>query len=180
MAKTIKSDARERVNSKLATGSRDRAPKKKKKSYEFKLTRVCEAGDTEKIDSPELAFSYWNRVISQRDWFQENKEHLGVLLLNTRHNIDGHNLVSIGILNECLAHPREILAPVLCGGAFAFILMHNHPSGDPSPSKADRELTRRIAEGANMLQVKFLDHVIAGCEEANREPYFSFREMGLL
>jgi DNA repair protein RadC len=152
----------------------------KKRAYEFKLTRVCEAGGSKKVDSPESAFAYWNTAIISRDWFQDNKEHLVVLLLNTRYNIQGHNLVSIGSLNETVAHPREILAPVLCGGAFAFILMHNHPSGDPSPSKADRELTRRIAEGANLLQVKFLDHVIAGKDEAPQEPYFSFKEMGLL
>lgn len=183
MTDVIKDDAGERVNSKLATsGSTSRRRKTKKKAFEFKLTRVSEAGPSKKIDSPELAYGFWNETIRKREWFQENKEHLVVLMLNTRHNIAGHNLVSIGSLNECLAHPREIFAPVLCGGAFAFILMHNHPSGDPSPSRADRELTRRIAEGAGLFQVKFLDHVIVGHPEDGvfREPYFSFREMGLL
>ena len=152
----------------------------KRQAYEFKLSRVREVGCSRKVDSPELAYAYWQEVISEADWFHENKEHLVVLLLNTRHNIDGHSLVSIGTLNESLAHPREILSPVVCGGAYAFILMHNHPSGDPGPSGADRQLTRRIAEGAEVLEVKMLDHVIAGAEQGDGEPYFSFREMGLL
>ena len=152
----------------------------KKRAYEFKLTRVREVGSSRKVDSPALAHCYWREVIEAADWFQANKEHLVVLLLNTRHNIDGHSLISIGTLNESLAHPRDILAPVVCGGAYGFILMHNHPSGDPSPSQADRQLTRRIADGAETLGVKLLDHVIAGRAAQDREPYFSFREMGLL
>ena len=132
------------------------------------------------MDSPELAFEYWQDVICEAEWFSSCKEHLVVLLLNTRHNIEGHALVSIGTLNESLGHPREILSPVICGAAYAFILMHNHPSGDPSPSQADRQLTRRISEGAELLGVKLLDHVIAGSQQGDGEPYFSFREMGLL
>ena len=152
----------------------------KRKAYEFKLSRVREVCAARKVDSPELAYAYWQEVICKAEWFQENKEHLVVLLLNTRHNIDGHSLISIGTLNESLAHPREIMSPVVAGGAYAFILMHNHPSGDPSPSQADRQLTRRIAEGAEVLGVKMLDHIIAGAELGEGDPYFSFREMGML
>ncbi len=99
------------------------------------------------------------------------------LFLNTRYSLAGFNLVSIGSMSETTAHPREIFAPVLCASAFAFILMHNHPSGDPSPSQNDRNLTRRINEGASIFDIKFLDHIIIGGSE---EPYFSFREMGFL
>ena len=152
----------------------------KKRAYEYKLTRVREACASFKIESPELAYEYWQEVIRKADWFHENKEHLVILLLNTRHNIEGHSLVSIGTLNESLGHPREILGPVVAGGAHAFVLMHNHPSGDPRPSQNDKELTERIDKAADVLGVKMLDHVIAGVETADREPYFSFREMGLM
>ena len=152
----------------------------KKRAYEFKLARVREVSSSRKVDSPELAYEYWQDVVKKAGWFSDCKEHLVVLLLNTRHNIEGHALVSIGTLNESLAHPREILAPVICGAAYGFILMHNHPSGDPSPSQADRQLTRRINEGAELLGLKLLDHVIAGDERGEVEPYFSFREMGLI
>ena len=149
----------------------------KKRAYEFKLTRIREAGASSKVDSPELATEFWKSKVETADWYQESKEQLVILFLNTRYNLHGFNLVSMGSLSETIAHPREIFAPVLCAGAFAFILMHNHPSGDPSPSQADRNLTRRIGEGASIFEIKFLDHVIIGGRD---EPYFSFREMGLL
>ena len=82
-------------------------------------------------------------------------------------------------LSVVLLHERPGFA-VLCGGAYAFILMHNHPSGDPSPSQADRQLTRRLAEASNLLQLEMIDHVIAGRPNPDSDPYFSFREMGLL
>jgi DNA repair protein RadC len=151
----------------------------KKRAYEYKLSRVRETAASRCVDSPESAFAYWREAIAGADWFQENREHIVVLLLNARKNLEGHSLVSIGTLDESIAHPRDILAPVLCGGAHSFILMHNHPSGNPSPSEADRRLTRRINEAAELLQVKLTDHVIAGSEDG-AEPYFSFKEMGLL
>ena len=172
MAKSNNDDPPEPVNPKRK--------RLKKRAYEYKLTRVRETCASFKIESPELAYAYWQEVITKADWFHENKEHLVILLLNTRHNIEGHSLVSIGTLNESLAHPREILAPVVAGCAHGFVLMHNHPSGDPDPSQADRELTKRIAEAADLLEVKMLDHVIAGVEAEEREPYFSFREGGLM
>ena len=143
---------------------------------ELKLTRVREVGESRPITSPEEAAAYWHEVIEQRSWFHPTKEHVVVLHLNTRHHIVGHHLVSIGTLNECLAHPRDILGPVLCGAAYAFVLMHNHPSGDPSPSQADHMLTKRIKEGGELLSVALTDHVIVG----EKERFYSFRESGLV
>ncbi len=145
------------------------------RAYELKLTRVQEVCASHAIDCPEAAASYWRNHIEKRCWFQSNKEHLVTLLLNTRHKIIGHNLVGIGSLNECTAHPRDILAPVICAAAYAFLLMHNHPSGDPSPSQADRTLTKRVKEGSELLGVPLEDHLIMGNPE-----FFSFREMGLI
>ena len=84
-------------------------------------------------------------------------------------------LISTGTVNESLAHPREIFKPAIASSAYAFILSHNHPSGDPSPSEADRQLTRRVAHAARLLQIHFLDHVICG-----RPGFFSFQGAGLL
>lgn len=145
-------------------------------AYELKLTRVREVGESRQITSPDEAADYWREVIELRSWFQPSREHVVTLLLNTRYNIIGHHLVSIGTMNECIAHPRDILGPVLCGSAYAFIVMHNHPSGDPSPSQADIRLTRQIREGGELLRVELADHVIVG--RAGR--YYSFREAGLI
>ena len=129
----------------------------------------------EKVDSPEAVYELLGYEMRQMQ-----KESLRVLLLDTRYHLIRIEEVSLGTVNECIAHPREIFQSAIVHTAFAFILAHNHPSGDPSPSRADRDLTRRIEEVANILQIKFLDHVILGAPGESDEPYFSFREMGLL
>ena len=111
---------------------------------------------------------------------QLGKESLRVVLLDSKLRLLCVEQVSLGSLNECLAHPREILRPAVLHNAFAFILVHNHPSGDPTPSDADRRVTIRMAEAAKMLQVNFFDHVILGSLSAERAPYFSFREAGVI
>jgi DNA repair protein RadC len=88
--------------------------------------------------------------------------------------------VSLGSLNESVAHPREVLQPIFLYSAYAFIVVHNHPSGDPAPSEADRRFTQRLHEVAKLMQVVMYDHVIIGSEENGRQPYFSFQEAGLL
>lgn len=105
-------------------------------------------------------------------------ESLRVILLNTQHHLIHEEEVSRGTLNESLAHPREILRPAISHGAYGFVLVHNHPSGDSRPSPADRALTRRIREAAELLQIHFLDHVIIGRTHNDIPPYFSFKEFG--
>lgn len=111
---------------------------------------------------------------------QLGKESLRVVLLDTKLHLMCVEQVSLGSLNETLAHPREILRPAVLHNAHAFILVHNHPSGDPSPSDADRRVTMRLAEASKMLQVNFFDHVIVGSPSDARAPYFSFREAGVI
>ena len=70
--------------------------------------------------------------------------------------------ISSGTVSQTLAHPREILHPVVNRNAYAFFLMHNHPSGDPSPSNQDLQLTTRIRDASELMQIRFIDHVIIG------------------
>ncbi len=109
-----------------------------------------------------------------------SRETLRVVLLDTKLQLIRVEEVSNGTLNETTAHPREILRPALLYAAYAFVLVHNHPSGDPSPSDADRRLTARLAEAARLLQIGFHDHVIVGAEGNGRHPWFSFREHGMM
>ncbi len=129
----------------------------------------------EKIDSPERIFQLLGtemRCLS--------KESLRVVLLDTRYQLMRIQEISRGTVNESIAHPRDIFEPVVTSVAFAFVLVHNHPSGDPAPSEADRRLTVRLAEGARLLQVQLLDHVILGSPDNGRSPWFSFKQAGLL
>ena len=107
-------------------------------------------------------------------------ESLRVALLDTRLRATRFVTISDGSVNETIAHPRDILHPAVLHRAYGFLLVHNHPSGDPSPSRADRELTRRVADAAALLQVNLLDHLIIGCRSDLHDPYFSFQEAGLL
>lgn len=88
--------------------------------------------------------------------------------------------VSVGSGNETIGHPREVFRAAIIGAAYALVLMHNHPSGDPMPSQADDRMTRRMADVANLLEIQFLDHVVIGTSEGGRQPYYSFREAGKL
>src|SRR5206468_1707458 len=107
-------------------------------------------------------------------------ESLRVVLLDTRYRLMRVESVSVGSMNESIAHPREIFRPAITYSAYAVIVVHNHPSGDASPSQTDHSLTRRLAEAAELLQIKLLDHIIIGAPSEGNPGYFSFKEAGVL
>jgi DNA repair protein RadC len=127
------------------------------------------------MDRPELVYDLLGQEMRALQ-----RESLRVLLLDTRLHLMRMEEVSLGSLNESVAHPREIFRPVFIYSAFAVVVVHNHPSGDPSPSDADHRLTRRLAEAARIMQITLLDHIIIGAPSDGRSPYFSFREAGVL
>ena len=87
-----------------------------------------------------------------------------VLLLDTRHRLIREVEVSRGSLNQSLVHPREVFAPALREAAAAILVVHNHPSGDPSPSREDHEVTRRLAKAGELLGIPLLDHVVIAAQ----------------
>ena len=109
-----------------------------------------------------------------------HKESLRVVLLDTRYHLIRMEEVSLGSVNESIAHPRDVFRPAVISSAYAVIVVHNHPSGDPSPSQSDHSLTRRLVEAAELLQIKLLDHIIIGAPSEGQPPYFSFKEAGVL
>ncbi len=90
------------------------------------------------------------------------QEEFHALLLNTRHRVIREVFVTRGILDASLIHPREVYRPAVAAGAAAVILVHNHPSGDPTPSAEDRAVTRQLAEAGRVLGIPVLDHVVVG------------------
>ncbi|MBS0662801.1 MAG: DNA repair protein RadC [Verrucomicrobia bacterium] len=109
-------------------------------------------------------------------------EKFWVLCLNRKHRLLKRVEVSSGTATSALAHPREVFRIAVCEGATGVVCVHNHPSGDPSPSSADLQITRQLRESARIIDIDFLDHVIIG--RTNADPtgrgYFSFREGHLL
>jgi DNA repair protein RadC len=90
------------------------------------------------------------------------QEEFHALLLNSRHRVLREVLVTRGILDSALIHPREVFRPAVGEGAAGVILVHNHPSGDPTPSAEDRAVTRQLADAGRAVGIPVLDHVIVG------------------
>ena len=102
-----------------------------------------------------------------------------VLLLNTRRKLMRVEIISQGTLDTILVHPREVFKPAVAVGAAAIVLVHNHPSGDPSPSEADIKVTRDLIRAGQLLKIEVLDHVILGRSSDERQKdYVSLRELG--
>lgn len=119
-------------------------------------------------------------------WFrsemiQLNYESVRVMVLNSRREMIVVEEVTKGILNESLIHPREVYRHALTHQGFGIILAHNHPSGDPTPSVADHEMTRQILEAGKILGIPLLDHVIIGNSHLpQKSSHFSFHDAGYI
>ena len=92
----------------------------------------------------------------------EKKEHFKSLLINSRGEILEENEVSVGDLNSSVSHPREVFSPAVRRSAGSVAFVHNHPSGDPNPSSADIDSTRRLVEAGQLLGIPVIDHIIIG------------------
>ncbi|OEF98109.1 hypothetical protein BHF71_03225 [Vulcanibacillus modesticaldus] len=103
------------------------------------------------------------------------QEHFIALLLDTKNQIIAKETISIGSLNSSIVHPREVFKPAIKKSVSAIIVVHNHPSGDPTPSKEDIEVTNRLVEAGNILGIDLLDHVIIGDSR-----YISLKDRGML
>ena len=103
------------------------------------------------------------------------KEVFKVILLNTKNHIIKYLNVSVGSLNSSIVHPREVFSEAVKVGCSGMLLVHNHPSGDPEPSREDIETTQRLVNAGNILGIKVLDHVVIGDGR-----YISFKEQGLM
>jgi DNA repair protein RadC len=107
-------------------------------------------------------------------------ETFWVIPVGTKNHPCGRFCVGSGTATACLVHPREVFKPAILASATAVIVVHNHPSGDPSPSSADIRVTRTLREAAEHLQMQLLDHVIIGQPSSRHSGFYSFREAGMI
>jgi DNA repair protein RadC len=132
---------------------------------EFKVValRDCPVPESMLIcETPDQAAEYWRLHVATNPYFNPECECLVVLLLNTRRRVKGHQLVTIGTIDTILVHPREVFRVAVISSAAAVILMHNHPSNDPTPSEADIKVTRDLIRAGQLLKIEITDHVIMG------------------
>ena len=106
---------------------------------------------------------------------EAKKEHFLILCLNARRQLIHLETVSIGTLSASLVHPREVYSPAIQHAAAAVVAVHNHPSGDSTPSSEDRDVTRRLQRAGELLGIPLADHVVVSASG-----FFSFREHGLI
>jgi len=137
----------------------------------YRLTLVAESSDL--APSGPIQTSTAVATLLQPCLEGLDREHFLVCGLNAKHRIIGINIVSIGSLTLAIVHPQEVFKPLILMNAAAFICAHNHPSSDPTPSPEDRVLTQRLRQGAEILGITLLDHVVLG-----EERYFSFADQG--
>jgi DNA repair protein RadC len=102
-------------------------------------------------------------------------EQFGVVLLDAKHRVLRTTVVTIGTLNATIVQPRDVYREAMLGAATALLVFHNHPSGDPTPSPEDHELTRRLATAGVVMGIDLVDHIVLGDSR-----YCSFKEMGKL
>ena len=113
----------------------------------------------------------------------QEREHevFGALFLDSQHRVLAFEELFRGTLDSASIYPREVVKRALLLNCGAIIAVHNHPSGDPTPSDADRRFTRKLREASAVMDLVFQDHVIIGTPATERPlPYFSFREHGLM
>ena len=147
--------------------------------FEAKLVyNLVSLGDNVRLDTPAKVVDYL------RDAFDENPvvETFMVVLLNRKGYPIGRHTVTVGTATGSLVHPRETFKAAILARATGVIAAHNHPGGDPAPSAADLQVTRRLREAAQILDIDLVDHVVIGDPGADpaHRGYYSFREAGLL
>lgn len=135
-----------------------------------KRINIRECVDNFSVGSPKSVADIFMNIL--RD---EMKEHFYVLLLDTKNKIISWDEISKGDLNSSIVHPREVFKYALKYSANSIICLHNHPSGDPTPSMQDIEITKRLQEVGNLVGIKLLDHIIIGYNK-----YISLREKGIM
>jgi DNA repair protein RadC len=123
-----------------------------------------------RLRSPREAAAYLMPAFGSRP-----VEQFGVVLLDTRHRVLRTTVVAVGTLNATIVEPRDVYREAVLGAAAAVVVFHNHPSGDPSPSGDDVELTRRLAAAGALLGIDLVDHIVLGDAR-----YCSFKELGNL
>ena len=127
------------------------------------------------LNNPTEAQKYIQGMINEMG--QPDREQFCILMLNAKNVTIGMNIVSTGGLSSAPVHPREVLKPAILANAAALILGHNHPSGDLTPSAADKSITHRIIQAAEIIGIAVHEHLIIRMED---EGYYSFAENGLI
>lgn len=159
----------------------DKSTTTKTRSIRIKLIKATWETLTIKEKLPDYLINN-RKITSSNDVYQlfrylthETKEHFLALHLDTKNKIICVDQVSVGSLTASIVHPREVMKSCMLSSCAGLVLVHNHPSEDPSPSREDIEITKRIKECCDLMGIRLLDHVVIGEDE-----YVSLADRGLI
>lgn len=142
----------------------------------YTLELVRESAKVYEVDrtirSPEDVMDMATHVLKLDN---KTQEHFIVLALSANNQVIGVHTVHIGTVNACIVHPRDVYQRLLLNNATSYVAIHNHPSGDPSPSEEDKMVTKRLVEAGKLIGIQCLDHIIVGHERC-----LSLKEKGYM
>ena len=147
--------------------------------YEASIAyNLVQLGDVDALNTPRKIAEYLEDAYAKTPY----QETLWVICLDRKSKPLSRTMVTMGTLTCALAHPREIFKIAILASAAAIAVSHNHPSGDPTPSAADLQMTRQLKDAAKIIGIDLLDHVVVGTTEddPNKVGHYSFRDAGLL
>ncbi len=147
--------------------------------FEAKITyTLVSLGEPVSLSKPTFVAEYLRSAFDEHP----TQEAFYAVYLNRRNRPLGRHLITLGTLTSTLVSPREVFRGAILASASALVVAHNHPSGDPSPSRNDLSMTRQLLEASKIMDIELLDHVIVGSKEGDPQGtgLFSFREAGIL
>ena len=130
---------------------------------------------TKIVSSPKAIWNITKDLLLAEDKIDQDKEHFWVFHLDNRNRIKLIDLVSLGILNSSIVHPRETFRRAVIEGSAQIIIAHNHPSGEATPSEDDLTVTKRLVKAGEILGIELIDHLVV-----TTTGYTSFKQKGLI
>jgi DNA repair protein RadC len=144
----------------------------KPREWRLVAVRKCRV-QSMRLETPEAAWKFWRSEIPKSSWFDETKESMVVLLINSDLCLFGFSLIAVGSMDAIPIRPCQVFRPAVVAASRAIVVVHNHPSGDLTPSQEDIDLTRALKAAGEILKIDLFDHLIMGDQD-----YLSMRGEG--
>lgn len=139
------------------------------------ITAVYQVRKDVEMPLEKVYSSYQVADFLKKEIGQLTQERFVALFLNVKNEVIAYSVIGIGTIDQAIAHPRDLFQRALLTNSASILIAHNHPSGNPSPSENDKNLTKRIKNGCELFGLTLLDHIIVGNSD-----YYSFRAGRLL
>jgi len=148
-------------------------PAYRKHAYQVKIARIGKRLDRRLLNSSALLEKFWTECVERAAWYESDKECFVAVYMDNRLQLISWHLVSIGSSRNAIVDPLAVFRPALIEGASAIAVFHNHPAGDCAPSIEDCHMTKTLRNGAEILHIRFTEHLVIGDDF-----FFSFCEAG--